>query len=65
VQRSSSCQRDELDLNPIEQRFAKLKTLLRKARARIVEATLARYRRTPFAPSECVGSPTSADCASA
>ena len=35
------------DLNPIEQVFAKLKTLLRKAAERTVEATWRRDRRTP------------------
>ena len=33
------------DLNPIEQAFAKMKTLLRKADARTIEADLANHRR--------------------
>ncbi len=43
------------DLNPIEQVFAKLKTLLRKARARTVEATWQGIGELlpRFAPSEC------------
>jgi transposase len=43
------------DLNPIEQAFAKLKHLLRKANARSVEAisaTISRILRT-FTPEEC------------
>ncbi len=43
------------DLNPIEQVFAKLKTLLRKADERTVEATWRRIGDllTRFSPSEC------------
>lgn len=43
------------DLNPIEQVFAKLKTLLRKAAERTVEATFARIGALlgAFTPREC------------
>ena len=43
------------DLNPIEQVFAKLKTLLRKAAERTVEATWKRIGSLLdcFAPTEC------------
>jgi transposase len=43
------------DLNPIEQAFAKLKTLLRKAAERTVEATWKRIGAllTCFTPQEC------------
>ena len=43
------------DLNPIEQVFAKLKTLLRKADARTVEATWQRIGQLldRFSPQEC------------
>src|SRR5665213_1777874 len=43
------------DLNPIEQVFAKLKTLLRKAAERTVEATWRRIGALleAFSPSEC------------
>ena len=43
------------DLNPIEQVFAKLKTLLRKADERTIEATWRRIGNllTRFSPSEC------------
>lgn len=43
------------DLNPIEQVFAKLKTLLRKAQERTVEATWRRIGQLldNFTPSEC------------
>jgi transposase len=43
------------DLNPIEQMFAKLKTLLRKAAARSVEATWKGIGRLlkEFSPQEC------------
>jgi transposase len=43
------------DLNPIEQVFAKLKTLLRKAEERTVEATWKRIGQLldAFAPTEC------------
>src|SRR5262245_41041729 len=43
------------DLNPIEQVFAKLKTLLRKAQARTVEAVCAAIGRLlgSFTPQEC------------
>jgi transposase len=40
------------DLNPIEQVFAKLKHLLRKAAARTVEAVWAAIKA--FMPEECV-----------
>ena len=43
------------DLNPIEQVFAKLKTLLRKAAERTVEATWRRIGKLldSFEPAEC------------
>jgi transposase len=43
------------DLNPIEQVFAKLKTLLRKAAERTVEATWRRIGQllNAFSPAEC------------
>jgi transposase len=43
------------DLNPIEQVFAKLKTLLRKAAERTIEATWRRIAQLldAFTPSEC------------
>lgn len=43
------------DLNPIEQVFAKLKTLLRKAAERSVEATWRRIGQLldRFSPAEC------------
>ncbi len=43
------------DLNPIEQVFAKLKTLLRKARARTIDAMAEGIRQslTNFRPDEC------------
>jgi transposase len=43
------------DLNPIEQMFAKLKTLLRKAAERTVEATWRRIGAllSAFSPQEC------------
>jgi transposase len=41
------------DLNPIEQMFAKLKTLLRKAAERTVEATWRRILLGCFTPQEC------------
>ena len=43
------------DLNPIEQVFAKLKTLLRKAEARTVEATMSSLEHIlkAFSPDEC------------
>jgi transposase len=43
------------DLNPIEQVFAKLKTLLRKAAERTVEATWKRIGAllSAFSPAEC------------
>jgi transposase len=42
-------------LNPIEQVFAKLKTLLRKAAERTIEATWKRIGTLPaaFSPTEC------------
>ena len=54
------------DLNPIEQFFAKLKTLLRKAAERTVEATWKRIA-TPlnsFTPAECANYFTNAGYAS-
>jgi hypothetical protein len=55
VQNCSSCRPYSPDLNPIEQVFATLKTLLRKAAERTVEAT---WRRigillSRFTPQEC------------
>jgi transposase len=43
------------DLNPIEQVFAKLKALLRKAAARTLDALIAAiaYALTTFTPQEC------------
>jgi transposase len=43
------------DLNPIEQVFAKLKTLLRKAAERTIEATWKRIGQllNRFTPAEC------------
>jgi len=54
------------DLNPIEQMFAKLKTLLRKLAARSVEATWRRIGEllTQFTPDECVNYLTHAGYAS-
>jgi transposase len=54
------------DLNPIEQMFAKLKTLLRKAAARSVEATWRRIGEllTQFTPEECANYLTHAGYAS-
>jgi transposase len=50
------------DLNPIEQMFAKLKTLLRKAAARSVEATWKGIGRLlkEFSPQECANYLTNA-----
>jgi transposase len=50
------------DLNPIEQMFAKLKTLLRKAAARSVEATWKSIGRLlkEFSPQECANYLTNA-----
>ena len=44
------------DLNPIEQAFAKLKALLRKAQERSVEVTWKRIdaRLSEFSPAECI-----------
>jgi transposase len=44
------------DLNPIEQVFAKLKTLLRKAAERTIEATWKRIGELldQFTPRECI-----------
>ena len=50
------------DLNPIEQFFAKLKTLLRKAAERTVEATWKRINS--FTPAECANYFTNAGYAS-
>jgi transposase len=54
------------DLNPIEQVFAKLKTLLRKAAERTVEATWRRIGQLlgAFSPSECANYLTNAGYAS-
>jgi transposase len=54
------------DLNPIEQMFAKLKTLLRKLAARSVEATWRRIGEllTQFTPDECANYLTHAGYAS-
>lgn len=51
----SSCQKYSPDLNPIEQVFAKLKHLLRKAAARTVDAVCAAIGDvlTAFASEEC------------
>ncbi len=55
------------DLNPIEQVFAKLKTLLRKAEERTVEATWKRIGQLleAFAPTECANYLKNAGYASA
>ena len=55
------------DLNPIEQVFAKLKTLLRKAEARTVEATTASLIPIlkTFSPDECAAYIANAGYASA
>lgn len=55
------------DLNPIEQVFAKLKALLRKAEERTVEATWRRIGQLldHFTPTECANYITSAGYASA
>jgi transposase len=54
------------DLNPIEQLFAKLKTLLRKAAERTVDATWKRIGDllTAFTPQECTNYLTNAGYAS-
>jgi len=54
------------DLNPIEQVFAKLKTLLRKAEARTVEATASSLQSIlqTFSPDECAAYLTNAGYAS-
>jgi transposase len=54
------------DLNPIEQLFAKLKTLLRKAAERTVDATWKRIGDllTAFTPQECANYLTNAGYAS-
>ena len=54
------------DLNPIEQVFAKLKTLLRKAAERTVEATWQRIGAllSAFSPTECANYFTNAGYAS-
>ncbi len=53
-------------LNPIEQVFAKLKTLLRKAGERTIEATWKRIGTLlgEFAPDECANYLTNAGYAS-
>ena len=55
------------DLNPIEQAFAKLKTLLRKAAERTVEATWKRIGTllAAFSPTECANYFANAGYASA
>ena len=55
------------DLNPIEQAFAKMKTLLRKADARTIEATWRTIgaRLDCFTPTECANYFTNAGYASA
>ena len=55
------------DLNPIEQVFAKLKTLLRKAAERTVEATWKRIGNllAEFTPQECANYLANAGYASA
>ena len=55
------------DLNPIEQVFAKLKTLLRKAAERTVEATWKRIGTllNSFTPQECANYLVNAGYASA
>jgi transposase len=52
---SCSCRPYSPDLNPIDQMFAKLKTLLRKAGERTVEATWKRIGSLldQFSPAEC------------
>lgn len=53
------------DLNPIEQVFAKLKTLVREAAERSVEATWRRIGAlTCFTPQECANYPANAGYAS-
>jgi transposase len=54
------------DLNPIEQMFAKLKTLLRKAAERTVEATWRRIGAllSAFSPQECANYLTNSGYAS-
>jgi transposase len=54
------------DLNPIEQVFAKLKTLLRKAEPRTVEATWRSigHLLAEFSPTECASYPRNAGYAS-
>jgi transposase len=56
-----------LDLNPIEQAFAKLKTLLRKAAERTVEATWRQIGALldRFTPAECANYLANAGYASA
>lgn len=53
---------DSPDLNPIEQVFSKLKTLLRKAAERTVEATWTRIGSllNEFKPTECASNLTAA-----
>jgi transposase len=55
------------DLNPIEQMFAKLKLLLRKAAERTVEATWQRIAELldAFPPNECANYPRNSGYASA
>jgi transposase len=54
------------DLNPIEQAFAKLKTLLKKAAERTIEATWKRIGQllSSFTPQECANYLTNAGYAS-
>lgn len=56
---SSSCPKYSPDLNPIEQVFAKLKHLLRKAAARTVDAVCAAIGQAldAFTPEECANKP--------
>jgi transposase len=55
------------DLNPIEQVFAKLKTLLRKTDPRTIEATWRNIGEFlgNFTPAECANYLVNAGCASA
>ena len=64
---SSSCQPTRPDLNPIEQAFAKMKTLLRKADARTIEQTWLTIGALLdcFTPTECANYFTNARYASA
>jgi transposase len=64
--RRTPATRHSPDLNPIEQMFAKLKALLRKAAARSVETTWRHISEllTQFTPDECVNYLTDACYAS-